>query len=149
MAKLKIKTSAGKIDVDGYVNVADSLYANFDVWLEFSDADPNERAVILQAAANSSGTHTINQETAAGAEEAISNSNCRIIGERDQRRQNNKSRVTVPIPDKSFANNSAFDYLGEYAQCIVDLYTGSNGVTIDKNKAHRFMFAIMALTRCR
>lgn len=155
MAKLRIETNTGKIDVDGYVNVADNLYKNFDTWLEFLDSDPGERPDILQAAANGGGTHIIQQEKADGTFEPISNNNCRIVGERDKKKKANKSRVTVPIPDKPFVNVADFNYLGQYAQCIVDLYAGTNlsgtnpNNAVDKNKAHRFMFAMMAMTRCR
>jgi hypothetical protein len=143
MAKLKIivPNTNDEPDVDGYVLVVNNLVGQIEKYLEFLDADPDERPALLQAAAT--GNHVVKQLAPDGTFEAISNTNCKIVAQRDARRRtgNKPSRVTMPIPDVPPAN---FNYLAGYAQKIVALYAAG-----EQDKAHKFMFGIMMLTRCR
>jgi hypothetical protein len=79
--------------------------------------------------------------------EEINNTNSVIKGERDRKKKknsNNPSKYTIPFPDTRPPN---VDYLQKYAQIIHDLYTQNTAAS--KRRAHKFIFGMMLLTRCR
>lgn len=139
MAKLKITDNAGNIIPTGYVRVVNNLILNEETFYEFVFAEPDERADILQRTAQ---PDIIKQQRADGQLEAITNNNCKILGEKDvKQKPNKKSKVTIPIPD---SRPTSVDYLEKYAETIHNFYTAG-----DKASAHKFLFGVMLLTRCR
>ena len=142
MAKLKIMDAAGNFKVQGYVNVVENLFATgsqqrFD---DFLDAEPSERPSLLQAAAGGAANFEITQERNNGQIEAISDANCRIYAQKDEKRRGRRSKVTMPIPDATIGD---FLYLENYAQAIHDLFEN------DRVRCCKFLFGVMAMTRCR
>ncbi|WP_374311235.1 hypothetical protein [Dongia sp.] len=151
MAKLKIVKpgTADVPDVDGYVNVVNNLILRLDKYLEFLGAEPDERPDLLQTAASNGteGAFIVKQILPNGDFEAIDNTNCKIFAERDVRKVKKKSKVTVPMPDMPPSN---LNYLSVYATEIFNLYSVSGaGQAAAREKAHKFMFGMMMLTRCR
>jgi hypothetical protein len=155
MAKLKClaKSNANPpvktIYKEGYISVAENLILIEENFYEFLDADPEERPALLQKHAgrdpnnNKLVEHMLPDNTTS---EIIDNTNCRIVAQKDARKKgNNKpSRVTMPMPDTRPLD---FGYLAEYAQIIHNYYL--SGTNADKDKAHKFLFGVMLLTRCR
>lgn len=176
MAKLKIPTpDATKPDgfdhdrpnVQGYVNVVDNLLiqANYNNFLK---ADEDDRPDILQdfAKTEANGSITPNcfvfHEVVANPTEyaKIDNDNCSIRVEKDKRKRKNKnkpSRYSISFPEGN--GISAPGYLDRYAMEIFKLYSQAYNVTLPNplpipnqallDRAHRFMFGMMMLTRCR
>ena len=152
MAKLKIDDGTGGPVVQGYLNVVNELVMKPVAYQEFLDADPDERADLLQTAAKVGGqTVPVTQLPPSGSiPQEISSSNCRIVSEKDRRiRPGRKSRVTVPI-----ANDAALDYLDKHCIVIATRYAGVPeaqlaGTPAAKLEARKFLFGLMMLTRCR
>lgn len=148
-----------------------------DMYRDFLDAEPDERVGILKEAAaeydKKTGekirdffvTHLI-VEGGKGKgmlkdfPEEIQEDNCRIFVERDRRKKRrvHKSRFTVALPQDRPKGN--VDYLQPYAEIIYGLYrraaAAASATPPDvqeaaelRSKAHKFMFGMMLLTRCR
>ncbi|GAB2176731.1 hypothetical protein [Dongia sp. agr-C8] len=162
MAKLKIcNDNETVLYEDGYVNVVDQLInaatpgssANFQ---DFIDAEPDERADMLQAFAKVGlpppagvPAFVVTQQkldVPAGQPKqiAIDGTNCKIFAQNDTRVRpgRKKTRITMPFPDAQITD---FSYLEPYAAKIAALY--SNAAT--RPKCYKFMFGVMMLTRCR
>jgi hypothetical protein len=145
VAKLRIEKANGDLLVDEYVNVVEGLFKQdpatgiFPNYLEFLDADPDERPDILQSFV--AGPRKITQQSETGPE-VISSDNCTIRSEKDRKRRGKRSRVTVPMPD---VPPTDFTYLDAYAKEIHRLYDDP----ATRQKCYRFMFGVMLLTRCR
>jgi hypothetical protein len=174
MAKLKIpKPDATKPDgfdhdmpnVDGYVNVVDSLLVQA-TYKDFLDADEDDRPEKLQSYASKGGTVpscVVFHEVVASPKnefKSIDNDNCAIRVEKDKRKRKNKnkaSRFRISFPEGNKLDPPG--YLDRYALEIFGLYAKGYGVKLpdplvvkDQNaldKAHKFMFGMMLLTRCR
>ena len=151
MAKLKIADNddPNKPSKEGYINVANNLILKEEKFYEFVFAEPDERADLIQAAAGADAATpprpcVVKHQLPNGSLEAISSANCKVVGERDYKKKAGKSKVTVPIPD---TRPTDLSYLKGYAEIIHALYNTANPA--DKDLAHKFMFGMMLLTRCR
>src|SRR4051812_7647649 len=125
MAKLKIDDGSGGPVVQGYLNVVNELVMKPTAYQEYLDADPDERADIIQAAAQVNGQNIpVTQLPPSGSTpQVIDSTNCRIVSEKDRRiRPGRKSRVTVPFPDVPILNDSDFDYLHKHCLAIATRY---------------------------
>jgi hypothetical protein len=148
MAKLKIidnDDTVAKIlpNIAGYVNVVNNLILNDANYNQYLQADEKERPELLQAAAgvDAQGRKcVVEHQTASGASEPIDNDNCMIKAERDVKKLKVRSKVTMPIPD---TRPMSMDYLDVYASALHDLYEQ------DPDRARKFLFGIMLMTRCR
>jgi hypothetical protein len=164
MAKIRIQDTAknDSPSEDGYVAVVDNLILNQndpDIYEDFIEAEPDERVeMLIEAAKNSKKTfvvtHLAVRPNGTDKIEVIKPENCKIFLEKDKRRRPRfkKSRFTIAMPDKKPEH---VNYLQPYAQIIHDLYTQADGVGTPeraaalREKAHKFMFGVMMLTRCR
>jgi len=157
MAKLKIPTRvANGFDHStpnerGYVNVVENLILKPQKYLEFLAADEDERADLLQKAAGFEQDGVtpcvIFQELRDDTKVPIDEDNCIIKSEKDKKKRpnsNKPAKFTMPLPDKPPAD---VDYLHKYAEIIHTLY--GQGTAASKKRAHKFMFGMMLLTRCR
>jgi hypothetical protein len=161
-----IHTSIG---VDGYVNVVNSL-KDQTKYEKFVGADEDDRPKILQLYANGLNWNgslptnpppefNIHQQLSNGSDrEPIDDENCSIRVERDREKRRARAkpgRYTISLPEDKPLNEPA--YLAGYAQEIFTLYCQGHGIAVPTRvtdpskleKAHRFMFGMMMLTRCR
>jgi hypothetical protein len=145
-----------------------------NMYRDFLVAEPDERVDILKEAATvfdkagkpkktylvthlkvngGKGLGKIKDET-----EEIDSANCRIFVERDKRKRRRlpKSRFTIALPEDKPKDN--VDYLQPYAEIIHKLYSEADAYDANgqpdkaaerRSRAHRFMFGMMLLTRCR
>jgi hypothetical protein len=156
MAKLKmfIKNNYNLgPSTQGYINVVDNLVETPGNLDDFLEAEPGERADILNTYAgretNADGSVTIlnvqHEKKGGGGSVPISKDNCRILLELDHRTIKRKSKHTISVPEEFVTAVSPPDlsYLQPYIDIIVSL-DASN-----KPKAQKFLFGIMLLTRCR
>lgn len=145
MSGLAIFDVNGKPVVDAYVEIVDEIVMDAAQFENFTEArGPKKKARKLRNLVRGTGatlTHVAN-----GAEEEIDPDHVSVDAEVDwpAMQSGGRARYTVPLPP---AHQADLNYLGKYAQEIVDLY--NTGVAADKDKAHRFMFGVMMLTRCR
>ena len=148
MAGLKIvlKDAAGiptdDISVDGYVAVTDSVIFSPTGYSSFEGTGaPGARADYLQqVVANHvpmSVVTTLNKDI------PISSGNCHISAKKDDNHVPGHAPafITVPMPP---AVLTSLGYLDEYILALNTLVSGG-----DLNKARRFLYGVMMLTRCR
>jgi hypothetical protein len=137
---------------EGYIKVVDALFQSDASFDEFVDADEDERSDMLQAYVGFLPTprpgsyhHKVTHMTADDSVVDIDHGNCLIKTEKDKAKAPHRKRakVTIALPPKKPPN---FDYLQAYAEVIHDLYEGD---ATDKANAHKFLFGVMLLTRCR
>jgi hypothetical protein len=174
MAKLKIPTpdptkpdgfDHDRPNVQGYVNVVDNLLVQ-RTYRDFLDADEDDRPDKLQDYASNGGadpTCAVFHEVIASPVnefKKIDDDNCSIRVEKDKRKRKNKnkpSRFRISFPEGNRLDPPG--YLDRYALEIFKLYAQGYGVALpnplviqDQNaldRAHKFMFGMMLLTRCR
>jgi hypothetical protein len=178
MAKIRVQEdiNVDKPSEDGYVTVVDNLIFGAsddpgeDSYKDFIDAEPDERVEILREAAIKKGsggekdqmffvTHLV-VEGGKGlgpivdTPREIDQKTCRIFVELDKRKRRRikKSRFTVALPDKQPKH---VNYLQPYAEIIHGLYKQAEAAPTPqkaaafRERAHKFMFGVMLLTRCR
>jgi hypothetical protein len=174
MAKLKIPTpdptkpdgfDHDRPNVQGYVNVVDNLLIQ-NTYKDFLDADEDDRPDKLQGYASNGGadpTCIVFHEVVANPVnefKPIDNDNCAIRVEKDKRKRKNKnkaSRFRISFPEGNALASPS--YLDRYAMEIFKLYALAYGVALPNplpapiqphlDQAHKFMFGMMLLTRCR
>lgn len=149
MAKLKIIDNDDGIarrrpNVQGYVNLVENLVLDPARYSEFLDAEEDERASLLQRAAGTDAQGrpcVIEQETSAGESEPIDEGNCRVLLTRDRKRVARRSRVVMKLPDAPLYD---VEYLDVYIEELCRLHQDG-----EHERACKFLFGMMLLTRCR
>jgi hypothetical protein len=149
MAKLKIfegNNPAGNLpNKEGYIDVATGLIADFN---NFDSASERDRSDLLQGYA---GKHTIYQLTRNPANDvAIDRNNCKVKIESDERKKPsvNFGKHNIVLPEIQAADPPLdTGYLSEYVKAIDALYGAGSATELDR--ACKFLFGIMLLTRCR
>jgi hypothetical protein len=177
--RVQDKVNVDKPSREGYIFLVEKLVfgehcePNEDLYEDFIYADPDERVDILKDAAtffNSKGkalkkyyvTHLEWTRNANGDLEEkpveIDSNRCRIVVETDRRKRGRvkRSKFTVALPDRRPKGN--VDYLAKYAEIIHTIYKEAEELDAKKlakeakakrSDAHKFMFGVMLLTRCR
>jgi hypothetical protein len=151
MARLRIEDANGNVDLDAYQPFVETLFykdggGNFPNFTTYVGKPPPQRADVLKTfVPNYPNGALIRQmlddETTT---EPIANGNCHINGDPDKLSNgHNPSQVTVPMPHKPIED---FRYLQKYARKIWELYDPNDAVN---EKATKFLFGVMLLTRCR
>jgi len=148
MAKLKIfenDNPAGNIpSKEGYINVATGLINDFSNFKNESDRDKSD---LLQGYA---GKHTIFQLTRNPENNVpIDRDNCKVNIVDDERKKPNVNfgKHNIGLPELQPGEHLDTGYLSEYVKAIDALYGGGSATELDK--ACKFLFGLMLLTRCR
>jgi len=152
MSKLKIfdnNNPHGNIPSrEGYMNVANGVINDLN---NFENASDKERSDLLQNYANSDGhVHTIFQLTRNPENEVpIGSNNCKVNVEKDERKKPNVNfaRHNMVLPELQPGEQLDTGYLSEYVIAIDQLYGAGSAAELDR--ACKFLFGIMLLTRCR
>jgi hypothetical protein len=148
MARLKIfennNPQANIPSKEGYTNVATGLINDFT---NFSAASDRDRSDLLQGYA---GKHTVYQLTRNPQTEVpINRDNCKINIVPDERKKPNVNfgKHNMALPELQPGEVLDTGYLSEHVKAIDALYGGGSAAELDR--ACKFMFGLMLLTRCR
>jgi hypothetical protein len=152
MSGLKIvkKDGAGQptedICPDGYVAVTAGIILDQDGFDDFKGTgNPGARADYLKSVVDDAVASCV--VTTKTKDVAISHANCHVFADPDvnyDHAQNQKAKHTVPMPPEYL---TTLCYLDEYIQPLVDMWT--NTKVDEKEKARRYLYGVMMLTKCR